>query len=35
LFGREKSRDAFAASPQGFLQEAGRRWPGLMETLAQ
>jgi hypothetical protein len=35
LFGREKSRDAFAASPQRFLQEAGRRWPGLMETLAQ
>jgi hypothetical protein len=35
LFGREKSRDAFAASPQRFLEEAGRRWPGLMETLAQ
>jgi hypothetical protein len=35
LFGREKSRDAFAASPQRFLQEAGRRWPSLMETLAQ
>jgi hypothetical protein len=35
LFGREKSRDAFAASPQRFLQEAARRWPGLVETLAQ
>ena len=28
LFGRETSRDAFAASPQRFLQEATRRWPG-------
>jgi hypothetical protein len=35
LFGREKSRDAFAASPQRFLQEAARRWPDLVETLAQ
>jgi hypothetical protein len=35
LFGREKSRDHFAAAPQQFLSEAIRRWPGLMETLAQ
>jgi hypothetical protein len=35
LFGREKSRDAFAASPQRFLKEAARRWPELRETLAQ
>jgi hypothetical protein len=35
LFGREKSRDAFAVSPQRFLQEAARRWPNLRETLAQ
>jgi hypothetical protein len=35
LFGRENSRDAFAASPQRFLKEADRRWPELRETLAQ
>jgi hypothetical protein len=35
LFGSEKSRDAFAASPQRFLKEAAQCWPGLMETLAQ
>ena len=35
LFGHEKSRDDFAASPAHFLPEASRRWPGLMETLAQ
>jgi hypothetical protein len=35
LFGREKSRDDFAASPQRFLREAARRWPDLVETLAQ
>jgi hypothetical protein len=35
LFGHEESRTAFAASPQHFLQEAARRWPDLMETLAQ
>jgi hypothetical protein len=35
LFGREKSRDAFATSPQRFLPEAARRWPDLIETLAQ
>jgi hypothetical protein len=35
LFGREESRDAFAASPQRFVQEAVKRWPDLVETLAQ
>jgi hypothetical protein len=35
LFGSEKSRDIFAASPQRFLREAARRWPDLRETLAQ
>src|SRR5258708_9122080 len=35
LFGHEESREAFAASPQRFLQEAARRWPDLMQTLAQ
>lgn len=35
LFGREESRDAFAASPQNFVQEAAKRWPDLIETLAQ
>ena len=35
LFGREESRDAFAASPSGFLREATRRWPDLMGSLSQ
>jgi hypothetical protein len=35
LFGHEESRTAFAAAPQRFLQEATRRWPDLVETLAQ
>ena len=35
LFGREKSRDAFGAAPQRYLPEATRRWPSLIETLAQ
>jgi hypothetical protein len=35
LFGREQSRDAFAADPQRFLGEASRRWPALEQTLAQ
>jgi hypothetical protein len=35
LFGREASRDAFAASPQSFVQEAAKHWPDLVETLAQ
>src|SRR5437764_3225200 len=29
LFGREKSRDAFAANPARFLKDADARWPGL------
>jgi hypothetical protein len=35
LFGREQTRDAFAADPQRLLREARQRWPGLEETLAQ
>ena len=35
LFGREESRDAFAADPARFLKDANARWPGLEETLAQ
>jgi YHS domain-containing protein len=35
LFGREESRDAFAAAPAKFLQEARKRWRGLQETLAR
>ncbi len=35
LFGREETRDAFAADPAAVLREAGRRWPGLEETLAR
>jgi hypothetical protein len=35
LFGRESSRDAFKAEPQRYLAEANRRWPVLVETLAQ
>jgi hypothetical protein len=35
LFGREESRNAFAANPGKFLKEAGARWPGLQNTLAQ
>jgi hypothetical protein len=35
LFGREQSRDAFAAAPQRFVQEAAKRWPDIVETLAQ
>jgi hypothetical protein len=35
LFGREQSRDAFAADPDGVLREASERWPGLQQTLAQ
>jgi hypothetical protein len=35
LFGREQSRDAFAADPQRFLREANQRWPELEQTLAQ
>jgi hypothetical protein len=35
LFGREQSRDAFAADPERFLKEAQTRWPALEEKLAQ
>jgi hypothetical protein len=35
LFGREQSRDAFAADPEHFLREATQRWPGLEQDLAQ
>jgi hypothetical protein len=35
LFSREKSRDAFAASPTGVLRNAIQRWPGLQQSLAE
>jgi hypothetical protein len=35
LFGREESRDSFAADPQHFLHEAGMRWPALEQNLAR
>jgi hypothetical protein len=35
LFGREESRDAFAADPARFLREANARWPALEQGLAQ
>jgi hypothetical protein len=35
LFGRQESRDAFAADPSATLREAQRRWPDLEETLAR
>ena len=35
LFGREASRDAFAADPTAVLREANQRWPELEQTLAQ
>lgn len=34
LFGREDTRDAFAADPARYLREADRRWTKLSETLA-
>jgi hypothetical protein len=34
LFGREQTRDAFAAKPEEYLAEAARRWPAILETLA-
>ncbi|MFZ5733176.1 MAG: YHS domain-containing (seleno)protein [Pseudomonadota bacterium] len=34
LFGREETRDAFAADPAGYVREADRRWARLSETLA-
>jgi hypothetical protein len=35
LFGREDSRDAFAANPARFLKDAIARWPALEDGLAQ
>jgi hypothetical protein len=35
LFGREQSRDAFAADPGPCLLEATQRWPALEQDLAQ
>jgi hypothetical protein len=35
LFGREQSREAFAADPARFLREASLRWPELERDLAQ
>ncbi|MFB6421432.1 MULTISPECIES: YHS domain-containing (seleno)protein [Bradyrhizobium] len=35
LFSRETNRDAFAADPERFLYEVGKRWPALWEQLSQ
>lgn len=35
LFGREETRDAFAAAPAHLLREANARWPQLRENLAR
>jgi YHS domain-containing protein len=35
LFSRETNRDAFAADPERFLYEVGKRWPALQERLGQ
>jgi hypothetical protein len=35
LFGREQTRDAFAADPARVLQSTNQRWPGLEQTLAE
>jgi hypothetical protein len=35
LFGREESRDAFAANPARFLKDADGRWPALEAGLAE
>jgi hypothetical protein len=35
LFGREESRDAFAADPQRFLLDASARWPAIERNLAR
>jgi hypothetical protein len=35
LFGREQSRDAFAADPAAVLRAANQRWPELEHTLAR
>ncbi|MGA7073953.1 YHS domain-containing (seleno)protein [Bradyrhizobium sp.] len=35
LFGREETRDAFAANPTPYVREATLRWPSLEDQLAQ
>lgn len=35
LFGREETRDAFAAAPAKYLPEAHKRWPGVQDILAR
>ncbi len=35
LFGREESREAFAANPKRFLRDAKARWPELQQQLAR
>jgi hypothetical protein len=35
LFGREQSRDAYAANPARFLKDADARWPTLEAGLSQ
>jgi hypothetical protein len=35
LFGREATRDSFAADPSRVLQGANQRWPELEQTLAE
>lgn len=35
LFGREDTRDAFAADPMPYLKEARQRWPALEEQLSR
>ncbi|MBW7973849.1 YHS domain-containing (seleno)protein [Bradyrhizobium sp. BR 10289] len=35
LFSREANRDAFAADPERFLYEVGKRWPALQDQLSQ
>ena len=35
LFGREESRDAFAADPKRFLLDASAHWPALEKNLAR
>lgn len=35
LFSREANRDAFAADPERFLYDVGKRWPALQDKLSQ
>ncbi|QOZ72002.1 YHS domain-containing (seleno)protein [Bradyrhizobium arachidis] len=35
LFSLEANRDAFAADPERFLYEVGKRWPALQDKLSQ